>query len=91
MMTKHWCKRCFKAVVECTASDRFLLMTNRDYVCPCCGNVGPVVAEFFKYGEQEVTSDGLHVVNVSRHVGVNPNYTFWGSCYPYEDVDNCRF
>ena len=85
MMTKHWCKKCFKSVVDDTASDRFLLMSSDDMICPSCGRKGPVVAEYFKYGEHTVTEDGKHIVGAARHVGVNPNYSCWGDTYPYAE------
>lgn len=87
-MTKHWCKNCFKSVVDDTASDNFLLMTKESLCCPCCGKISPLVAAYFSYGEQQVTTDGKYVVNRSRHVGVNPNYSFFENSYPYADVEN---
>ena len=88
MMTKHWCKTCFRAVVDDTARDRFLLMSSDDMICPSCGSRGPVVAEYFKYGEHTVTADGKHIIGSARHVGVNPNYSFFENSYPYADVEN---
>lgn len=87
-MTKHYCKRCFKSVVDSTASDKFLLMSGEKMKCPCCGQVNFLVAEYFKYGEHSVTDDGKHIIGSARHVGVNPNYSFFENSYPYADVEN---
>ena len=90
MMTKHYCKHCFRAMVDDCASDKSLLMTEESAKCPYCGSFEPLVCVFFKWGEQEVTADGKRVISAARHVGVNPNYSFWGNCYPYADVENYR-
>lgn len=85
-MTKHWCKNCFKAVVDDTASDKFLLMSSGEQKCPSCGQIKPLVMAYFKYGEHTVTDDGKRIVEGVKHLGVNPNYNCWDSySYPYKD------
>ena len=87
MINKHYCKRCYRSSVDGTADDRYLLMSGDNFQCPLCRSVGPVVSYYFKYGEQRVKPDGKHLVGASRHVGVNPNYSFFGteSIYPPEE------
>ena len=85
MMTKHYCKRCFKAVVDPNATDTQLLMSPEGMFCSCCEETASIVAAYFKYGEHTVTPDGKHIVGESRHVGVNPDYSFWGFSYPYAE------
>ena len=87
-MTKHYCKECFKTIVDRTAPDKFLLMSADGMICECCGKKRSVVAEYFKYGEPQVTSDGKRMKSAARHVGVNPNYSFFENSYPYADVEN---
>ena len=77
MMTKNWCKECFRAVVDDTAQDRFLLMSPEAVVCPSCGKVEHVVIAYFKYGEHEVTPDGLRLVDAAKHIGVDLNESYW--------------
>lgn len=89
-MEYNVCKRCFKSLVDQTASDKLLLMSGDDMICPTCNKRGPVVGYYFKFGEHTVTPDGKHVVGEARHVGVNPNYSFFENSYPYADVDNYR-
>lgn len=88
MMTKHYCKSCYKGVVAPLASDKHLLMTSEKMLCPCCGRTDYLVAAHFSWGEHTVTDDGKHVVAAARHVGVNPNYSFFENSYPYADVEN---
>lgn len=88
MMTKNYCKKCFRAVVDPTASDKFLLMSESELRCPSCGQTRQLVAAYFKYGEHVVKDDGIHFVGEARHVGVNPNYSFFENSYPYADVEN---
>ena len=90
MLTKIYCKECFKSLVDPTASDRILLMSSREKECACCRKVKPVVVEYFKWGEHIVTDDGTHLVGEARHVGVNPNYSFFENSYPYADVENYK-
>ena len=77
MMTKNWCKECFKAVVDDTAKDRFLLMSKDEVTCPSCGKTARVVCAYFKYGEHTVTPDGLRIEDAARHVGVDMNKSYW--------------
>ena len=90
MLTKNFCKSCFKSIVDSTASDKFLMMSGNKHLCPSCEQKKEVVASYFKYGEHVVTADGRHTTDQARYVGVNPNYTFWGKCYPYADVENYK-
>ena len=87
-MTKHYCKKCFKSVVDSTASDKFLLMSGEEMRCPSCGQMNLLVAEYFKYGEHTVTDDDKHIIGSARHVGINSNYSFFENSYPYADVEN---
>lgn len=89
-MAHNFCKKCFKSIVDDTASDFQLLMSGDDMVCPSCGKRGPVVGYYFKYGEHRVTPDGKHIIGEARYVGVNPNYSFFNNSYPYADVHNYR-
>lgn len=84
-MTKHYCKRCFKSVIDRTASDRFLLMSGEKMKCPSCGQVNYLVAAYFKWGEHIVTPDGKDIVGSARHVGINPNYSHFENNYPYAE------
>lgn len=86
-MTMHYCKSCFKSVMDSTASDKFLLMSGEKMKCHACGQMKFLVVEYFKYGEHTVTDDGKHIVGSARHVGVNPNYSFFENSYPYADVE----
>ena len=90
MMTKNYCKKCFRAVVDPTASDKHLLMSGHKLKCPSCGQIEELVGAYFKYGEHTVTADGHHFVGEARHVGVNPNYSFFNNSYPYADVENYK-
>lgn len=87
-MTKHWCKECFKTVVDDTASDKYLLMQGEDKVCPSCGKFGPVVAQYFKYGELSVTEDGKRIIHSAKHVGVNPDYSYFSTTPVYASSEN---
>lgn len=78
-MTKHYCKKCFKTIVDRTASDKFLLTSGDDMICECCGKKGSVVAEYFKYGEPQVTPDGKRMKCAAKHIGVDPNYSIWAN------------
>lgn len=86
-MNKHYCKRCFKTVVDSAAPDSFLLMSAEKVKCPSCGNIDRVVSVYFKYGEHTVTQDGSKIIGQARHVGINPNYSFFNNSYPYADVE----
>lgn len=88
MITKHYCKKCFKTVVDDTAQDKYLFMSSDDMICESCGRKGAVVARYFKWCEHTVTPDGKHIEGASRHVGVNPNYSHFTFSYPYADVEN---
>jgi hypothetical protein len=83
MMFKRWCKRCFLAVVDDTASDKQLLMTAEKSKCPSCGNFDYIVSYYFKYGEHCVTDDGKRIAKGSKHLGLNPNYSYWGADSAY--------
>ena len=87
MINKHWCKTCFKSVVDDTATDRYLLMSGPDAVCSSCGRKGPVVVTFFKYGEHSVDETG-RVKSSARHVGVNPEFSYWGGQSIYAENSN---
>lgn len=84
-MSKNYCKTCFRAVVDGTAHDNYLWMTGEPMKCPLCEQVKPLVGYYFKYGERRVKDDGKHLVGQSKHVGVNPNYTFFAPCSPYPE------
>lgn len=77
MITKNWCKKCFKSVVDDTAADRFLLMSKDIVKCPSCGRMDRVVVKYYKYGEHEVTPDGLRNADAARHIGVDMNKSYW--------------
>ena len=88
-MNKKWCKHCFTLYVDKLASDKHLLLTSDKHKCPECGHIEHLVTEYFKYGGHEVTENGKKMKGVSsRHLGVNPNYSFFENCYPYADVEN---
>ena len=76
-MDKKWCKHCFKLYVDKLASDKHLLLTKGSYKCPECGHVEPLVTEYFKYGEHEVTDDGKRLKGTARHIGIDLNKSFW--------------
>ena len=76
-MTKNWCKRCFKTVVDDTAPDRFLLLSKDIVKCPSCGQMDRVVVQYYKYGEHEVTPDGRFHVEKVKHIGLDPNFKYW--------------
>lgn len=84
-MTKNWCKRCFKAVVDDTAADRFLLLSKDVVKCPSCGSMDRVVVAYFKYGEHEVTDDGLRIKDAARHIGVDLEKSYWD----YDKEETC--
>lgn len=88
LIKENYCKECFRSIVDNTASDLFLYMSPDNVKCTSCGKVGSVVGHYFKFGEHTVTKDGKHIVGEARHVGVNPDYSPWGFCYPYADVEN---
>ena len=85
-MLNYYCKTCFKGLNGSFIPDCSLLMSKEDAVCDNCRAEEPVVLYYFKYGEQKVTSDGKRFVDRSKHVGVTPNYSFFGntSLYPEE-------
>ena len=85
MMTKHYCKSCFRSIVDDKAPDEHMLMSPDNLKCEACGKPGSVVAEYFKWGEHKVTADRKHIKGAARHVGVNPNYSCWGDTYPYAE------
>lgn len=77
MMTKHYCKKCFRAVVDPTAHDKFLLMSKDLKKCPSCGRLARLVCEYFKYGEHVVTDDGLHFDVPVKHIGIDLTKSYW--------------
>ena len=83
MMVKHWCKTCFKAVVDDTASDKFILMSGKAQKCPSCGQIKPLVMAYFKYGEHTVSPEGTRIEDLAPHQGINPNFSYWGTEAPY--------
>lgn len=87
MINKHWCKTCFKTVVDDTATDNYLLMSGPETICSSCGKQGPVVVTFFKYGEHRVTPEG-RILSSARRLKVNPEYSYWGSEPPYVELTN---
>ena len=82
-MIKHYCKDCFKATIDPCASDKLLLLSGEDKICPCCRKLKPIVAAYYKFGEHEVTIDGKHIKDECKHVGVNKDYCPWSDSYPY--------
>ena len=79
------CKECFKKGYDDTAKDRFLLLSPNNMKCESCQCEKPIVIRYFKWGEHEVTEDGLRIKDAVRHLGVNPNYSCWGDRYPYAE------
>lgn len=87
LIKESFCKKCFRSLVDNTASDKFLYMSGDNIKCTSCGKEGPIVGKYFKYGEHTVTEDGKHLVGEARHVGLNPNYSFFKNNYPYADFE----
>ena len=86
MIHPRLCRECFKKGYDDTASDKFLLLSGNLSECEFCRQQKHIVAKYFKYGEHEVTPDGMRIVDNVKHLGVNPNYSCWGpDRYPYND------
>ena len=82
----HYCKKCFRGLHGKFISNSFLLMSARNERCDNCEKINePVVLQYFPFGEHIVTPDGKHLVSSSRHVGINPDYSFFKPCSIYPE------
>ena len=80
------CRDCFRVSVDDTAADRFLLLSKEECMCDVCHKPKHIVVQYFKYGEHEVTENGRRIKNAAKHVGLNPNYSFWNDESPYKET-----
>lgn len=86
MLHVKLCRECFKKGYDDTAPDRFLLLSKEEEQCEFCHKNKRIVIKYYKYGEHEVTPEGLYNKDNVRHLGVNPNHSCWGpDRYPYND------
>lgn len=77
------CRDCFQIGYDDTAKNRFLLLSADEKECQFCRRQKRVVVEFFKYGEMESTDDSTVVKGRARHLGLNPNYSYWSNECPF--------
>lgn len=85
MAASHYCKECFKGLRGKHISDKFILMSENNGFCDSCERSDrPVVVYYFKYGEQ-TTEDCKRLAKGPRHVGINPDYSFFEQCSIYPE------
>ena len=84
------CRDCFQIGYDDTAPNQQLLLSRDERECLSCRKQKRVVVAFFKYGELSTTEDSTRVKGVAKHVGVNPNYSYWSNESPFaqEDIQN---
>lgn len=77
------CKECFKKGYDDTASDAFLLLDSTLKTCEFCKHEKYLVMKYFKWGEQEVSQNGMSLKTPVRKVKINPQFSYWGNQDPY--------